>query len=280
MAANDDSDSKCRFDYISYGFIADICEKTALDFGSDDPLSFSKTVTVFLEKFHLTDAVLFRKAGKSGSNSTSKSESDLSGVLEALFNHSNSVRCYRGVEIEVENEKTLFSMIQKERSQADFLTVRSADEKVIRAAADSPDVDVVIPVLSGASKPAAGKINHIVAKIAADKKTSFGFDITPFLSVKGYRRSKLFADVSEMIPILRKYKVPILLFSGAESVYELRGSYELEAFGRLLGLTREEASQAVQKSGRLIQMRQKQMSGAQIMPGVEIITDGQDESES
>ena len=278
MAANDDSGSKCRFDYISYGFIADIFEKTASGCDSDDLLSFPKTVTGFLEKFHLTDTVLFRNAGKSGSNSISKSESDLSVILEAFFNHSGSVRCYRGVEIEVENEKTLFSMIQKERLQADFLTVRSADEKVIRAAADSPDVDAVIPVLSGASKPAAGKINHIVAKIAADKNTSFGFDIAPFLSVKGYRRSKLFADVSEMIPILRKYKVPILLFSGADSVYELRGSYELEAFGRLLGLTREEASQAVQKSGRLIQMRQKQMSGAQIMPGVEIITDGQDES--
>ena len=278
MAANDDSDSKCRFDYISHGFIADIYEKTASSCYSDDLASFKETVTVFLDKFHFTDAVLFRKAGKSGSASASKSESDFNSVLEAFFNPSGSVRCYRGVEIEAENEKTLFSMIQKERPRVDFLTVRSADEKVIRAAADSLDVDAVIPVLSSASKSAAGKINHIVAKIAVDKKTAFGFDIAPFLSVKGYRRSKLFADVSEMIPILRKYKVPILLFSGADSVYELRGSYELEAFGRLLGLTREEASQAVQKSGGLIQMRQKQMSGAQIMPGVEIITGGQDKS--
>jgi len=264
LAANDDSCPKCRFDYVSYGFVADLCEKTASNCGPDEFVSFSETVTNFFEKFHLTNVILFRKAGKSEINS------NFGGVLEALFSNPSSVHYYRGVEIEAENEKTLHSMIRKERPNADFLAVRSADEKIIRAAADLADVDAVIPVLSGSSKSAVGKINHIVAKIAADKKTAFGFDIAPFFSTKGYRRSKLFAEVSEMIPILRKYKVPILLFSGASAVYELRGPYELEAFGRLLELTREETSSAIQQSCSLIQMRRKQMSGAQIMPGVEI----------
>ena len=274
MAANNASPPKCRVDYVSYGFVADLCEKTASNCSPDEFVSFPEIVNGFFEKFHLTDIILSRNAGKSEFNS------DFNSVLEALFAGQSSVRYYRGVEIEAETEKTLFSMIQKERAKADFLTVRSADEKIIRAAADSPDVDAVIPVLSGASRSAAGKINHIVAKIAADKKTAFGFDIAPFLSGKGYRRSKLFADISEMIPILRKYKVPILLFSGASAVYELRGSYELEAFGRLLGLTQEEASKAIQKSFDLIQARQKQMSGVQIMPGVEIQDGGPTKSDN
>jgi RNase P/RNase MRP subunit p30 len=268
LAANNDSNDSCpkyRFDYVSYGFAADLCEKTISSCGPDELVSFPEAVDSFFEKFHLTDVILFRKSGKSEYNA------DFSGVLESIFNNRRSVRYYQGVEIAAENEKTLSSMIQKERAKADFLAVRSADENVIRAAADSTDVDVVIPILSNSPRSAAGKINHIVAKIAADKKTAFGFDIAPFFSLKGYRRSKLFADVSEMIPILRKYNVPILLFSGASAVYELRGSYELEAFGRLLGLTREETSKAIRYSFDLLQMRQKKKSGIQIMQGVEIV---------
>ena len=276
MAANNDFRPKCLFDYVSYGFAADLCEKTAAGCGPDELISFPETVNCFFEKFNLTDVILFRKAGASDS----KSGSDFGSVLDALFNNHGAIRYYQGVEIEAENEKTLFSLIQKERKKADFLTVRSADEKVIRAAADSVDVDAVIPISNASQRQSAGKINHIVAKIAADKKTAFGFDIVPFLSGKGYRRSKLFAEISEMIPILRKYNVPILLFSGASVVYEMRGPYELEAFGRLLGLTQEEASKAVQDAFDLIQIRQKQMSGIQVMPGVEIQDSGLTESDN
>ncbi|MCL2550418.1 MAG: hypothetical protein FWE78_05805 [Methanimicrococcus sp.] len=270
-----DSASEVYFDYVSAEVLGEICSKTGRV--RTDDASLSENVSPFFKKFNFTDIILFQKAGK-----TEQNEGE--GICSSLFEtgrpvsgrpvHGRPVRYHKGIEIEADNENTLYSLIRKERPDADFLTVRSSDEKIIRAAAESPDVDAVIPVSNNSQKPVAGPINHIVAKFAAGRKTAFAFDMAPFLFVKGYRRSKLFADAAEMILVLRKYNVPILLFSGAGSFFEQRGPYELEAFGRLLGLTREETTAAVSTiPAGILRMRQKQKSGIQIMAGVEVLNE-------
>ena len=274
------------FDYVSADFIVYLCSKIIADAEIDpnDFCSIAGHVDSFFKNFGITDVILYRSAGKSDSfsnicQSLFKSDCSDNSACSAL-----DIRYHRGVEIEAENENALYTAVRKERQNADFIAVRSSDEKVIRAAADSSDVDMVVPVsYSSYSKKSpqndasnlhasGGQINHIIAKIAKDKKTAFGFDIYPFLQTKGYRRSKIFADCMEMIPVLRKYRVPILLLSGANSFYDVRGPYEREAFGSLLGLSREEATAAVSKNpAGIIEMRKKQKSGKMILSGVEIV---------
>jgi len=285
--AASNSAPKAYFDYVSATVLDEICSKN--DGDTKDSAALSENINLFFKRFNFTDVILFQKNGKTGQN-------ECGGAYLSLFKTgradrvdqpdgtgrtdlpSQSVRYYKGTEIEADNENTLHSLIKKARPNTDFLTVRSADEKIIRAAADSADVDAVIPVSNNSQKPAAGQINHIIAKIAADRKTAFAFDIAPFLFVKGYRRSKLFADAAEMIQVLRKYNVPVLLFSGACSVLEQRGPYELEAFGQLLGLTREETTAAVSTlPAHILSERQKQKSGVRLMSGVEILNENDDE---
>ncbi|WNY28274.1 hypothetical protein MmiEs2_04580 [Methanimicrococcus stummii] len=279
---NFQSDSGKRyFDFVSADFIEELCFRAAEGLDPEDFFSYSEEIHSFFKRFGLTDVIIFKKVGKD------KSTGGFSGVCDALFNGNGgepSVRYYRGVEIEAENENTLSALIRKERPGADFIAVRSSDEKVIRAAAESSDADLVIPISvsdsagktygAGSIHVSGGRINHIVAKIARDKKTAFGFDIYPFLQTKGYRRSKIFADAMDMIPILRKYQVPVLLFSGADSFYDMRGPYESEAFGRLLGLSQDETKAAVSLYfEEIIERRKKQKSGQIIMSGVEIVED-------
>ena len=272
-----------RIDYVSAEFIDDLCAKAAAECGSDDFAipDFPIFIDSFFKKFRLTDVIIYKKAGRSGSRFSDacsalfKSAEVLSGLSDHSALSVPPVRYYRGVEIEADNENVLISAVRKERQNADFLAVRSADEKIIRAAAGTPDVDAVFPIYDDSQKQFVGKINHIVAKIAADKKTAFGFDIAPFLSIKGYRRSRLFSDAAVMIPILEKYNVPILLFSGASSFYDFRGPYESEAFGRLLGLSSEKVSEATGlNSAGLLQRRADLKSGKRVADGVEIVADG------
>ncbi|WNY23236.1 hypothetical protein MmiHf6_05410 [Methanimicrococcus hongohii] len=274
LCSNSDSKHKRYFDYVSVDFIEDICSKAAAELAPEDFFLFTEHVNLFFKKFGITDVILFKRNGKS--------DSGYSQVCKSLFESEQSVRYYKGVEIEAENENTLYSAVRKERPNVNFIAVRSADEKVIRAAAESLDVDLVIPVSYSAGKiyngimsnmyVNVGQINHIVAKIAKDKKTAFGFDIYPFLQTKGYRRSKILADSMDMIPILQKYKVPVLLFSGAGSFYDARGPYECEAFGSFLGLNREEAAAAVSAHpSQMIELRKKRQSGKLVMTGVEIV---------
>ena len=294
MAANESSSSasvtssaSVYVDYVSAAVLAEIYPKT--DGNREDDALLSERVDSFFKKFYFTNVILFQKAGK-----TEQTDRDSVSICSSLIKSGRTncadrpdradrpkspVRYHKGIEIETDNENALHSLIRKERSNADFLTVRSADEKIIRAAAESPDVDAVFPISNPSQKPAAGPINHIVAKFAADKKTAFAFDIAPFLLAKsGYRRSKLFSDTAEMIQILRKYNVPILLCSGAGSVCEQRGPYELEAFGRLLGLTQEETTAAVSTLlAVILRERQKQKSGIRIMQGVEVLDENENE---
>jgi ribonuclease P/MRP protein subunit RPP1 len=259
------------FDYICAGLLEEIVEGAS---DSDEP-SLSITIDSLFKKFGWTDIILFQKAAQKAAQKvdSQKSAQSLSPLIfQNIFETPGlSIRYYKGIEIEAGNENELNALIRKERPKADFLTVRSDDEKIIRAAADSFDVDAVIPMSNSNQKPAAGKINHIVAKIAADKKTAFAFDIAPLLFVKGYRRSKLFSDIMEMIPILRKYHVPVLLFSGAGNIFEIRGPYELEAVGHLFGMTQEETGLAVSGfPNKIMSERQKKVTEKNIVKGVEI----------
>lgn len=275
MAPNESfASAKSYFDYVSAGLLAEILSKYGSD--SSDTALMTECAGRFFHAFRLTDVILFQKCGNNtrGDGNRSLTFFDSASSNHSSFECAGDVRYYRGAEIEADNENVLYSLIRKERLAADFLTVRSADEKVIRAAADSPEVDAVIPVSNSSQKPSAGQINHIVAKIAAGKQTAFAFDMAPFLFVKGYRRSKLFADAADMIPVLRRYNVPILLFSGAGTVFEQRGPYELEAFGQLLGLTQEETTAAVARLPcEILRAEQKQKAGLRVMAGVEIEED-------
>ena len=251
---------------------------------SSDEFSLFTHIDSFFKKFGFTDVILFQKADQTSAQKLAqKSASAPAQKPTPPFYHKlfetpdHSIRYHKGIEIEVDTENELNALIRKERPKADFLIVRSDDDKMIRAAANSGDVDIIIPISNHAQKPAAGKINHIIAKIAADKKTAFAFDIAPFLFIKGYRRSKLFSDIMEMIPVLRKYHVPVLLFSGAGNVFEIRGPYELEAVGRLFGMTQEETVLAVSDfPQKIISERQKKKSGIIISQGVEIFSEEKD----
>ena len=272
MEANDftPSGSKNDVDYVSAAFLAEFLTQAGADSEILSPALLSD-LDSFFKKFGFQHVIISKKAGKNTNSSVNEIWSKFFEILPTS-RRSDEIHYYRGIEIEAENENTLFNLIRKERPHADFLTVRSADEKVIRAAANLKEVDAVLPIFNSPPKPVAGQINHIVAKIAAENRTAFGFDLSPFLFIKGYRRSTLFSNVIEMIPILRKYNVPILLFSGASSVYEARGPYELEAFGRLIGLKQEEAAQSVLLNlFDLLQERKKKSSGLQISHGVEIL---------
>lgn len=272
MAPNDSASRfKRSFDFVSANLIEEILLRTATGSASDDSVSDTAYIDAFFQKFTLTDVLVFRPAGRPAA---------VDRVLENLFTSNGPVQYHKATLIEAENENQLFSLIRKERLQTDFIAVRSAEEKVVRAAAESAEADVVIPVFyaqNGANTyVSSAPINHIVAKLAREKKTAFGFELAPFLQTRGYRRSKIFADAMAMIPTLRKYKVPMTLFSGAVSLYDMRGPYELEAFGALLGLSREEAASAVSKSpAEKIDFRAKQKSGRLLMNGVEWADDSE-----
>ncbi|WP_338098380.1 RNase P subunit p30 family protein [Methanolapillus ohkumae] len=235
-----------------------------------------KSVFSLLHAFHFSDLILFKSVG------SDFSDSDFSLLKSMSADATRSAQTlHSGLELVPASVSDLASQLQKYRKKVDFLAVRSADEKIIRTAAESAHVDLINPVSifqkdKGAGgfslNVSVGPINHIVAKIAADNHIAFGFDFYPFLQTRGLKRSRIFSGVMEMIPVLQKYDVPIILFSGAPAVYDLRGMYELIAFGQLLGLSEADAKKAVTDfPQKIIEERRKILSGKKLSNGVEIV---------
>ncbi|MDV0447298.1 hypothetical protein MsAg5_11810 [Methanosarcinaceae archaeon Ag5] len=276
-----DSAKSGTFDFVSAALF-DESDESASFFSSGNMQAASNEPPLLslFEKFRFSDIVVLKTADSDASVS-SGFQSNHPSNLSDLSKLSSKLSFYSGVEMSPSSTGDLTSQMQKFRKKADFLSVRSADEKIIRAAVESNHIDLINPISisvrdngygRGSSyNTAIGQINHIVAKLAADNHLAFGFDLFPFLQTRGFRRSKLLAGVFEMIPILQKYDVPILVFSGAKSVYDLRDSYALVAFGKLLGLSEADAKKAVYDSPKtVIDERRKILSGLKLSNGVEI----------
>lgn len=175
---------------------------------------------------------------------------------------------YACADIRAPDAGKLPGKISAARAVADFVAVRSADEKVMRAAVESSSVDILIPSERGK----VGAINHIVAKAAADNNVAFAFETAPLINSRGYRRAKLIAGYSEMVPVLRRYGVPVLLLSGAESGYDLRDPLTQRAFGELFTLEPSECRAACAENFQNM-LRRAEMTKSEnyVMKGVEIV---------
>ncbi len=220
-----------------------------------DGSSFSETASL-LRKFGYSDLLII-----------SQDTARLKEKIRAIVSEGVPLSFRTCAEIRVPDAGKLIGKVSSARNNADFVLVRSSDEKVMRAAVDSPKVDILIPYENGRT----GMINQIVAKAAADNDVAFAFEISPLINSRGYRRARYIAGISEMVPILRKYNVPILLISGAGNFYDFRDAFVQEAIGQLFTLTPEECRKACSDNYlKMIRLADMKKEGRYLGNGIEI----------
>lgn len=126
-----------------------------------------------------------------------------------------------------------------------------------REAVETAEVDIVFP----------GEMNYIMVRLAKKNQVAVGFDFHPLLHSSGKGRGRLLGDYLQTARLVRKYKAPFLLTSGAKSEWELRSPSELVAFGKVLGFSEADAKEAL--SGKILERNRKRLGKGWVMPGVE-----------
>lgn len=171
-----------------------------------------------------------------------------------------------GIEIHEENPSKLHSIVNRYSKRTGYVIVQGGLDKLNRSAVETPDVDIL-------SLPLGSKDNgldHVVARSAADRGVALEFDVGSMIRHRGGKRVLAMSELRQRLMLARKFKVQMVLTSGARSFYDIRGPKELIALANLVGMTNEEAVDAMIISPAAILKRKRKVHGY-VMDGVELI---------
>jgi len=206
------------------------------------------------------------KLGWTGACLVCKSLEAIEQVKKALEKAQNvKLDVSFGYKIETPQPEHVQKMARKVRKKVELVFVHGGDLEVNRKACETPEVDVLAHPELGRSDSG---IDYIMAKLAKEHDVAIEFNFRNMLLSSRKTRSDIFSRMMENAQLVRKYKVPFILTSGAVEPYDLRSPSELMSFGRLLGLSPKHAKLAI--SASMLEENRKRLGGKWIMPGVEL----------
>lgn len=154
------------------------------------------------------------------------------------------ISTFEGVEVRAKNPEDLRRKIQKFRKKVDVLLVYGGDLKVNRAAVEDSRVDLLLHPYQGRRDSG---FNHILAKKAAENNVAAEINIGYLLRNRNHRRQKILAQFRELLKLKSKFDFPLVITSGARSLYDLRSPRDLMALSSCFGMDKETALSALSK---------------------------------
>ncbi len=170
----------------------------------------------------------------------------------------------QGVEILAGHPRELRKQVDRFRNKVQVLAVHGGDPAINRAACEDERVDILMHPPDGK----ASGINHILAKLAADKNISIGFELLPIICAKGGSRVRTLANYRANLALVKKYEVPVVIVSGALSFYDMRDVRAAISLCRLFGMGEKDAVKGLSFYPSEILRRR---SPGYIMEGVEVV---------
>lgn len=184
--------------------------------------------------------------------------------------------------LKLENKKNIISGVElsgtddirkishKMRKKVDIIAVRGGDLEVNRSALENPLIDILIqpwgdPITGLRNDPG---VDHVTVKIAKKNNVHIDFSFTDLIKSHKRTRIKLFSNMLKTAKLIKKYKAPFIISSGALSRWDMRSVSDLKSFGRLLGFEDTQIRKAI--SDDMVKENKKRRSSKWIQPGVEI----------
>jgi ribonuclease P/MRP protein subunit RPP1 len=192
--------------------------------------------------------------------------------IKKLCTEINKVKQKVGIEIflgfEARSPKELF-MLKERRKMFDVLLVGGGDLQLNREAAETPEVDIL-------THPELGRqdsgMNHVMMKLARKNNVAIEINFRNILIESKNSRSKLLGRIQNNIKLAKKFKVPIILCSGAVSHFEMRDPHVMISMATQLGLDLKPAKDALSKiPEKILKQVVERRDINWILPGVKVI---------
>ena len=181
------------------------------------------------------------------------SEIDIDYTLEIKSNNINEIR----------------NIVNKFRYNSSCISVIGGDLKVNRATLENIKIDVL-------SRPYFRRydagINHVLAKEAVKNNVAIELCFKDVLRSYFSHRSKVISNFNDIYTLYRKYDFPLILSSRAESIFDIKNTYDFIAFFKQTGLSDEEIEKSFKSSSNIIKFNSDR--DKLIFNGVRRVDDG------
>ena len=170
------------------------------------------------------------------------------------FQVAKQMEIYSGVEIVPKNVNDLKKKISSFRKKVDILIVQGGTVKINRAACEDPRVDII-------SQPNNKRrdcgLNHILSKEAAKNQVALEISLNSIIQSRYSYRSKLFSHYRDILKLHEKFKFPLIITSGARSIYDLRKPKDIISLTQCFGMKKHDSLNSLTSSPANILKRSK-----------------------
>jgi len=187
--------------------------------------------------------------------------------VEELAKNYN-LKIYCGVKIKnCENLKELKNKVKRYRNKCHMILVEGGVLKVNRATVEMHEVDVL-------STPERGRkdsgIDHTLARLASLHRVALEINFKNLLNKDGYERARTLLFFRNNLKLAKKFKVPVVISTDAETKYELKNSNDLRSFLNTI-VDPDYAKEILTTTYKICDFREYLMRDNVIRWGVEIL---------
>lgn len=168
-----------------------------------------------------------------------------------------------GVLIEAEKMNEVRKLVDSFRSKTNLIFVKGGDAELNRYIFNMPKVDVVTDVANN------DRLDHVMCRLAAEHSIAIEFCFIDLLQSYSKSRARILSNMNRNAELVRKFRSPFVITSGALSKWDMRSPHDIMVFGRTLGFQDPELKEAI--SGEMIDSNRKRFTGKIVMKGVERI---------
>lgn len=151
--------------------------------------------------------------------------------------------------------------LTEKHKDADFIILHKPSEAVLKAAVQECSIDATDAFVE----------YPLIMKLA-ERNIAVLLNFNELLNADSSRFSKLLYLMTRTVRLARKYKVPIMIASGASDKFSQRSVSELIAFGENLGMTAGESKETLFKhQTKILERNRLKKAGKWIISGVQVV---------
>ncbi len=164
-----------------------------------------------------------------------------------------------GIEIHASKKSQIKKAIEEYRNRVEVILVDCKEPRAMRAASEMGEIDIISHAF----------VDQSAARECAKNNIALEINLKDLISVYGIKRANLISKIRFNLSLARKYKVPLILTTGADSIYDMRNQRQIIALAECIGFKHEEAKKAlIDTPKRIIKTNREKISGKIIVEGV------------
>ncbi len=183
----------------------------------------------------------------------------------------SSVDLVTRIDLMPKTSNELLQNLRHFRRKFEIISVTCNSKNIARQAAKDRRVDLLT---FSTEFPRKRFFDNAEAELASKANGALEIDMTSLLFLSGFPRIRFLTSLRKEVAIAEKFKVPIVLSSGATDMRLQRGPYDYAALATLFDLSMSPALYGLSENPlAIVERNRKKLSSGYVAPGLFIVRD-------